>query len=119
MPRAPESRTVFWRSSWCGGRGCWWCSSRVRFMETSLPLGGEGVLSSPRYYSAVRSHQAVRTTGLPLTQERRAGPIARVTIVAILAQHFNMAAKKLSQFLFTNILEGKFSELRLYGVLRS
>jgi hypothetical protein len=42
-----------------------------------------------------------------------------VPIVAILAQRFNMAAKKDSQFLFTNVLEGKFSELRLYGVLRS
>jgi hypothetical protein len=89
-------------------------------MGFSFPLGGEKERNpSPRYYSAVRSHQAVETAGLPLTQERRAGPIARVPIVAILAQRFNMAAKKDSQFLFTNVLEGKFSELRLYGVLRS
>jgi hypothetical protein len=61
-------------------------------MGISLPLGGEGVLSSPRYYSAVRSHQAVGTTGLPLTQERRAGPIARVTIVSIIPKRLKEAA---------------------------
>src|SRR4028119_597049 len=48
MLRAPESKTLFWRSSWCGGRGCWWRSSRMRFMGISLPLGGEGALSPHR-----------------------------------------------------------------------
>jgi hypothetical protein len=33
-------------------------------------------------YRVVRSHQAVRTAGFPFTQERRAGPIARVLIVS-------------------------------------
>src|SRR5215207_8288084 len=41
MLRTPESKTLFWRSSWCGGRGCWWCSSRISSMGTSLPFGGE------------------------------------------------------------------------------
>ena len=56
---------------------------RVRFMGFSFPLGGEKKRNpSPRYYSAVRSHQTVRTAGLPLTQERRAGPIAHAPIVS-------------------------------------
>jgi hypothetical protein len=59
-------------------------------MGISLPLGGEGVLSSPRYYSAVRSHQAVETAGSPLLiRERKAGPIARVGIVSIMPYPFN------------------------------
>src|SRR4028118_397708 len=61
MLREPESKTPFWRSSWCGGLGCWWRSSRCRFTGASLRFGGEGaLLSSPRHYSAVRSHQATR-----------------------------------------------------------
>src|ERR687893_1316478 len=44
MLRTLKSKTFFWRSSWCGGRGCWWRSSRIRFMGISLPLGGEGAL---------------------------------------------------------------------------
>src|SRR5215204_2059531 len=36
MLRTPESKTLFWRSSWCGGRGCWSCCSRIRFMGISL-----------------------------------------------------------------------------------
>src|SRR5918997_6302525 len=59
MLREPESKTLFWRSSWCGGRGCWWRSSRVRFMGISLPFGGEGVLLTALLHSVVRSHQAV------------------------------------------------------------
>jgi hypothetical protein len=64
----------------------------MRFMGISLPFGGEGVLSSPPYYSAVRSHQAVGTAGFPLLQERRAGPIARVTIVSIIPEQLKGAA---------------------------
>src|SRR4028118_468598 len=48
MLRAPESKTLFWRSSWCGGRGCWWRSGRMSFMGISLPLSGEGALSPHR-----------------------------------------------------------------------
>src|SRR5215207_6517189 len=50
-----------------GGRGCWVNASRVRFMGFPLPLGGEGaLLTALEHYSAVRSHQAVRTAGSPL-----------------------------------------------------
>ena len=40
-------------------------------------MGGEGALSSPRHYSAVRIHQAARAAGSPLPEERKAGSIAR------------------------------------------
>jgi hypothetical protein len=42
--------------------------------------------------SVVRNHQAVGTASFPLLQERRAGSIARVPIVAISVCHVNMAA---------------------------
>jgi hypothetical protein len=32
----------------------------------SLPFGGKGALLTALYYSAVRSHQAVRAAGFPL-----------------------------------------------------
>src|SRR5918994_92158 len=41
MFRLRESKTVFWRSSWYGGAGCSWRGSRIRFMGTSFPFGGE------------------------------------------------------------------------------
>jgi hypothetical protein len=57
----------------------------VRFMGFPLPLGGEGApLTALEYYSAVRSHQVVRTAGFPLPQERKAGPIARVPSVSVI-----------------------------------
>jgi hypothetical protein len=61
-------------------------------MGISLPLGGEGVLSSPRYYSAVRSHQAVETAGFPLLQERKAGPIARIPTVSLIPKQLKEKA---------------------------
>ena len=53
----------------------------------SFPLGGEKKRDpSPRYYIQRGQEPSGRsgTAGLPLTQERRAGSIARVPIVAIL-----------------------------------
>src|SRR5918997_6970398 len=83
MLRAPESKTVFWRSSWCGGRGCWWCPSRVRFMGTSLHFGGEGasLLTAPLQCGQEPLGRA-GAAGCPLSEERRAGPIAHVPIVS-------------------------------------
>src|SRR5918997_454636 len=57
MLRSPESNTPFWRSSWCGGLGCWWRSSRIRFMGISLHSGGEAALLTALLHSVVRSHQ--------------------------------------------------------------
>ena len=54
----PGVEYALWRSSRCGGRGCWVNASRVRFMGFSLPLGGKGALLTALEYSAVRSHQA-------------------------------------------------------------
>src|SRR5215211_1589488 len=70
MRRSPESKTPLWRSSRCGGRGCWVNTSRVRFMGFSLSLCGKGaLLTALEYYSALRSHQAVRAAGSPLLKE--------------------------------------------------
>jgi hypothetical protein len=63
----PESKTPLWRSSRCRGRGCWVNVSRVRFMGFSLPFSGKGALLTALEYSAVRSHQAVRAAGFPLS----------------------------------------------------
>src|ERR687893_2610425 len=57
MLRDPESKTLFWRSSWRGGLGCWWRSSRLRFMNLSLHSGGEAALLTALLHSVVRSHQ--------------------------------------------------------------
>jgi hypothetical protein len=66
----------------------------VSFTITLLSLGGEESGSSPRYYIQRGQEPSGRsvTAGLPLTQERRAGPIARVPIVSIPTWRFNMAA---------------------------
>src|ERR687894_2230674 len=75
MLRDPESKTLFWRSSWCGGLGCWWRSSRCRFIVISLHSGGEGALLTALLHSVVRSHQ-VRKYGpvLRCSESGRRGP---------------------------------------------
>jgi hypothetical protein len=54
-------------------------------MRVSLTFGAARKKPPPRaaYYAVVRSHQAVETAGFPLTQERKAGPIAHVPMLAI------------------------------------
>src|SRR3954471_3404450 len=72
MRPPPDSKTPLLRSSRWGGRGCWGNASRTSFMLSSLLLGGKKgalLLTALNYYSAVRSHQAVRAAGFPLPEE--------------------------------------------------
>jgi hypothetical protein len=47
----PGVQDIFLAEFVVGGLGCWWCSSPVRFMGFSFPLGGEKKSHpSPRYY---------------------------------------------------------------------
>src|SRR4051794_23384848 len=72
MRPPPDSKTPLLRSSRWGGRGCWGNASRTSFMLSSLLLGGKKgalLLTALNYYSAGRSHQAVRAAGFPLPEE--------------------------------------------------
>src|SRR5918995_7339132 len=55
MRRSPESKTPLWRSSRCGGWGCWVNASRVRFMGLSPFPWAVRERSSPRGTTTVRS----------------------------------------------------------------
>src|SRR5918994_3011575 len=115
MFRLPESKTVFWRSSWCGGRGCWWCSSRIRFIGTSLPFGGEeSPLTALLQRGQEPSGRLVRPVFRSL-KERRAGPIARVPIVSRLEWHVNNKAA--SQVAKERSLTPLFTEVPRRGIL--
>ena len=70
-------------------------ASGVRFMGFSLIFCGKGaLLTAQEYFSAVRSHQAVRTAGFPLPslRERKAGPIARVAMVSTIPKRLKRKA---------------------------
>src|SRR5215217_871600 len=112
MRRSPESKTLLWRSSRWGGRGCWGNSSRTSFMWSSLASGGKGAPLTALAYSAVRSHQTVRAAGSPLPKERAEGgthrPCAKCKDRIGATQRDGHALE---------CVEGQFCELRRHGVL--
>src|SRR5918997_5555506 len=118
MLRAPESNTPFWRSSWCGGLGCWWRSSRVRFMGTSLHFGGEGasLLTALLQRGQEPSGHALAAAS-PLLEERKAGSIARSGAHRGTCAHCikRRRPRNGSALYSPECVEGAFCELRAKG----
>src|SRR5215203_5038707 len=110
----PESKTPLWRSSCCGGRGCWVNSSRTSFMRCS-PFAS-AVRREPPHRAALQCSQE--------PSDRRDGRFS-ATLGAeggthrLVANSIDYAEAKQREGHAPECVEGVFCELRLDGVLRS
>src|SRR5215208_5625886 len=82
----------------------------------SLAWGGKGALLTALYYSAVRSHQAVRAAGSPLPKERAEGGTHRPC-----AKFIDRTGATQTEGYSPECVEEEFCEVErpFYGVLRS